>query len=355
MKKWILVASLAALLGACGQEKGSDDQLKPNSLGQLGEIVVITDIVSLDSAYKEAIKEVFGATVPGFPPPGEASFRIKFTDETYFRGYFKTHHNIFILLTAENLRRMKETYGENNLAAVQKVIATKGALGWKQEDVWAQNQTVFYVTAASKADMLEKLKRRSSELLNMAFDHERETGAKKLYRTSATRDTFYTGMLDRRGYALRKPSAFRVALTTNDFVWLRKSVSGKEQEFGVLIYEVPYVKEEQLNTEELIAIRNTFTQRYIPGEYEGSYMKYSEVFPPVRRTMEYQGRYCADIRGWWDMHGDFMGGPSTIRAIVDEKLGKIVFFEGFLFYPNERKAKAMRELDLILNTVSFKE
>ena len=60
------------------------------------------------------------------------------------------------------------------------------------------------------------------------------------------------------------------------------------------------------------------------------------------------------IRGWWDVEGDFMGGPSYIRAVVDEANSRIVFAEGFLFYPNEDKALEMRELEILVNTLSIK-
>ena len=61
-----------------------------------------------------------------------------------------------------------------------------------------------------------------------------------------------------------------------------------------------------------------------------------------------------EIRGWWDVEGDFMGGPSYIRAVVDESRGRIVFAEGFVFHLNEHKARPMRELAIPVNTVSIK-
>ena len=83
-------------------------------------------------------------------------------------------------------------------------------------------------------------------------------------------------------------------------------------------------------------------------------MKYSSAMPPVTKIQNFKGKYGVQIRGWWDVEGDFMGGPSYIRAVVDEANNRIVFAEGFLFYPNEDKALEMRELEILVNTLSIK-
>ena len=120
------------------------------------------------------------------------------------------------------------------------------------------------------------------------------------------------------------------------------------------MFDVPYTSKNQLTTEGLIEIRNTFTKQYVPGELPGSYMKYSSVIKPSREEYNLAGKLAIEIRGWWDVAGDFMGGPSVLKAVVDEKKNRIVFAEGFLFFPNEDKARSLRELELILNTLTVK-
>jgi hypothetical protein len=345
---------LILIFTSCEDAEKSREELLPASSGLLGELVVISDVKSLDSNYKVLIKSVFGEKLAGFPPPGEASFKVLFTDETYFRGYFKAHHNVFVLLTSDNLDRMTATFGESNKTKVKDIIASEGALGWKQKNLWAKSQNVFYVTASSTEAMKTKLQNRKQDLLDIAFEHEVQTGSKKLYVKPSNSDSFYHSSLRTKGYGLRKPNSYRVAINEPHFAWLRKSPANKEQEFGVLMFDVPYVSEDQLDTDKLIEIRNSFTKKHIPGEYDGSYMKYSDVFTPDRRDINFKKRFCADIRGWWDMEVDFMGGPSIIKAVVDEENRRIIFVEGFLFYPNEKKSIALRELDLILNSLAIK-
>jgi hypothetical protein len=49
-----------------------------------------------------------------------------------------------------------------------------------------------------------------------------------------------------------------------------------------------------------------------------------------------------------------MGGPSHLKIVVDENRNRIIYVEGFLFYPNESKAASMRELSILINTLKIK-
>ncbi|NNJ56834.1 MAG: DUF4837 family protein, partial [Bacteroidia bacterium] len=342
---------LVIVLQACTETKESRISSLPESGGELAEIVVISDNKTLDSSYKVLIKKVFGKEIEGYPPPYEPTFKVLTTDETFFRGYFKTHHNIIVLLTGDNLEEMKGIYGEVNTQKIKDIIGNSEALGLKQKELWAQNQNVFYVTAPTKEAMETKLSERSNELLEVALSHERLSGKRKLFTNSSKRDSFYVKTLRENGYAIRKPASYRVAMDEPKFKWLRKSPASKELEFDIILFESPYTNENQLHTDSLLAVRNKFTKKYIPGEYDGSYMKYSDVIIPNRKQVNYKNKYSIELKGWWDMHGDYMGGPSFIKAIVDHKKGRIVYVEGFLFHPNEKKAKQMRELEMIMNTV----
>ncbi|MBT8327806.1 MAG: DUF4837 family protein, partial [Bacteroidia bacterium] len=84
---------LVIVLQACTETKESRISSLPESGGELAEIVVISDNKTLDSSYKVLIKKVFGKEIEGYPPPYEPTFKVLTTDETFFRGYFKTHHN----------------------------------------------------------------------------------------------------------------------------------------------------------------------------------------------------------------------------------------------------------------------
>jgi len=283
-------------------------------------------------------------------------FKVLYTDEEFFKGYFRKHLNIFVVLNADRANALKKILDPETIdRMVAKAKSDPSALGVRQEDVYAQNQTIFWILAENKAQMQEKLINQQEDILELANKHEyRNARAKLLGQTSASQDKFYQKSIKTRGFGIRKPKSYRVAIDNEEFVWLRKSSTTKELEQGLLLYEAPYRSKEDLSTDSLLAFRNRMMKKYIPGEVEGSYMKYSDAIEPVRTDENFKGKYGVEIRGWWDVEGDFMGGPSYIKAVVDEANGRIVFSEGFLFYPNEEKAVPLRELEILANTLSIK-
>lgn|GEM_PF-587631 len=356
LKPIFYISVLLAVLQSCSPSDKERKSLLPMSSGELTEMVLLTDAASLDSAYKLEIESVFCKSIIGQPPPGEPMFKVLFTDESFFKGYFRKHLNIIVLIHRDKAQNLKKVISENLINKILEVQSSKpGILGVKQSELYAQNQNIFFVLADSKKDMQSKLKAKKDEILAIAIRQENEAGKRKILGTKrAKQDVFYQKSIAKRGFGVRKPASYRVAIDNDEFAWLRKSSTTQEKEMGILLFEAPYVNKDDLTTENLLKIRNSYTKKYIPGQYDSSYMKYSTVLPPVRINQNFKSKYGVEINGWWDVEGDFMGGPSYIRAVVDEKNARIVFAEGFLFFPNEDKAKSLRELKILVNTLSIK-
>lgn len=356
MKSILRTLFIIIVFAACNTSEKEKKSLLPESSGDLAEIIVLSDKATLDSATKQQVETIFGKAVEGQPRSGEQMFKVLFTDQDFFDGYFKKHHNIFILLTAENGERLKKVLPPklvDQLLAAQQ--SKPGILGVRQETVFAQNQNIFVVLADDKQSLTEKLNNKSDDLLAIAESQENTTGKKKMLGSiRASKDKDYQKSMVDRGFGVRVPKSYRVAVDKPDFVWIRKIITNEEKDMSIILFEAPYTSIKNLTTDSLLAIRNRFTKKYIPGEIKGSYMKYSTAIEPIRTDQNFKEKYGVEIRGWWDVQGDFMGGPSYIRAVVDEANGRIVFAEGFLFYPNESKTKSMRELEILVNTLSIK-
>jgi hypothetical protein len=352
----IKISVLALLLFSCTLSESEKKAMLPSSSGALAELVIITDAQSADSGFKTAVKSIFGKSLEGQPPPGEDMFKVLFTDETFFKGYFQTHHDIFVFLTPEGAPALSKVFDPKLIDKLVNVIQSNpNSFGVLKEDVFATNQNVFFVLAKNKAEMEAKLRDKKDDLLTLALENEAKTGLRKLVGNSAgKKDSFYLQSLTQKGYAIKIPSTYKVSIHTENFTWVRKVSSAKELAHNIILFSVPYTSKEELTTAGLLKIRNEFTQKYIPGPTEGSYLGYSTAFKPVREDEAFKGMYSAVIRGWWDVKGDFMGGPSYIRLVLDEKKGRLIFVEGFLYYPNERKVTELRELEVLVNSLIIK-
>jgi hypothetical protein len=323
--------------------------------GQLAEMVVVGDKDGLDSLLELQVENALGKgnLQPGLPPPGEPKFNILFTDETFFKGYFKTHHNILVLLTLDNLDQMEPLYGENNRSKIEKIIRTKPeTLGIAKENLWAENQRIFYLLAQDREDLINKLSEQQDNIEKLVFKNEQETGSRKLFTEVLGADSFYHKHKRAFGFTVRKPRSYRIAKSNQNITWLRKSSNTKEQDLGVLLFSCN-ADSVAFNAAALLEYRNSVLAKEIPGPSKGSYMGYSDVFEPYISETKLNGYDVMEIRGWWDVANDWMGGPSFIRVWKDTKNNRYIFTEGFVYYPNENKVKVLRELELILNSLKI--
>ena len=71
------------------------------------------------------------------------------------------------------------------------------------------------------------------------------------------------------------------------------------------------------------------------------------VWPMLRRTDDGE---LVEVRGLWDMHGGFMGGPFVARIRIDSTEQKVVVTEGFVFSPNTSKRDLLRSIEAGLRT-----
>tara|TARA_B100001059_G_scaffold179964_1_gene180683 strand:- start:3239 stop:4297 length:1059 start_codon:yes stop_codon:yes gene_type:complete len=330
------------------------ENLKPQSVGKLAEIVVLSNFN--DTTFKSLIYQIFQKPLDGYPPPGEKNFKTILTNPSFFKGYFKKHHNIFVIVTSDQLTDLEKVIDVSILNSIIKVHQSKpNIIGINQVDLFAKNQSLFFIVAQNRNKLMAKLLKNSDQLLSLAKNQEAITGENKLLgNRNISNDAFAIRSLNEKYYSIRKPKSYRIAIENNEFVWLRKVSSVKEQQFGIIMFESPYTDSTNLSLDSILKIRNYFTKKYIPGEVANSYMKYASAIKPVMKKSSFTGLYSADIHGWWDVYGDFMGGPYHLKIVVDENRNRIIYVEGFLFYPNESKAASMRELGILINTLKIK-
>lgn len=353
MKFYLSFLYILVVVVSCSTPEKRDN-LKPQSVGKLAEIVVLSNFN--DTTYKSLINQIFQKPLDGYPPPGEKNFKTILTDPSFFKGYFKKHHNIFIIVTTDQLTDLEKVIDKSILNSIVKVHQSKpNIIGINQVDLFAKNQSLFFVVAQNRKKLMAKLLKNCDQLLSIAKEQETITGEKQLLgNRNFSNDPFAIRSLNNKHYAIKKPKSYRIAIENNEFVWLRKVSTVKEQQFGIIMFESPYTDSMDLSLDSIIKVRNYFTKKYIPGEIADSYMKYASAIKPVMKKSSFNGLYSADIHGWWDVYGDFMGGPSHLKIVVDENRNRIIYVEGFLFYPNESKAASMRELSILINTLKIK-
>ena len=155
------------------------------------------------------------------------------------------------------------------------------------------------------------------------------------------------------GVEMKVPKGYTLAAQKPDFIWARNEYPTASQ--GFFIYSYPYEGKQSLTEEALVAARNKFAAQ-IPGPSEGSYMITSDAFAPDYRMFRMEGRLWCELRGFWDVHGDFMGGPFVSYTTVDTATDRVFTLDCYVYAPDlnkPRKRNYIRGLEHLLYSVRF--
>ena len=150
------------------------------------------------------------------------------------------------------------------------------------------------------------------------------------------------------------PSGYQLKEKTEDFAWVTYDTQFTQQ--SVLVFKYPVVEgEDMMSPESLIAENNKMLKNNVPGMFENTYMTIAPVITPSVKYMKYKGIDFAEIRGLWEVHNDYMGGPFVAHAFYSEDGKEIIVLEAFVFAPKYDKRQYLRQVESILYSFAWAE
>jgi len=309
----------------CGEMERSG--LQP-STGGTNEILVVTNSETMwKGKIGQTIQEYFGGELPGLPQ-SENRFNLAHIPEDNLSKMLKIHHNLFIV--------------DVNNQFDEPILETR-------KDLWSSPQRVVKMTVPSEASFFEEFGENKEAFLEL-FDANERRRVNEAY--DAIEDYAITDMLNKDyGVDMLIPESFFVATKTGNFIWLRREAERFSQ--AIMIYTYPYTDTIAFNYDRILEVRDSITKKYVPGPSEGSYMKVSMVEPPVIRRFDFKGHYTVELRGLWELEGDFMGGPFLNYTLVDKKQNRVVTADGYVYNPGRDKRDLVRQIEALLYTLDF--
>ena len=236
-----------------------------------------------------------------------------------------------------------------NILKVVEDPALAEASAGVEYDVTAAPQIVLTLQGPDDEAIAEYVSAHRTELVQVleAAERNRAVAFAESYGAAAVenavRKTFGVDMAVPQGYVL--------AAEQPDFIWARYEYPTASQ--GFFVYSYPYEGPASLSAEALIRARNKFAAR-IPGPSDGSYMTTSMVFPPDFRMFRLEGRLWCELRGFWDVEGDFMGGPFVSYTTVDTATNRVFTLDGYVYSPKLHKRNFLRGVEHLLYGVEFR-
>ncbi len=326
MKKFLkyiaVVLAAVSALTSCNEEK-KRQALLPNISGKAGEVIVVIDKGNWEGLVGTVLRDSLAKETP-FLPQREPLFGLVNVPQNAFNNMFQIHRNIIVV----NI---------NNTVTEPGVVIRK--------DVWATPQTVIYVNAAD-SEAAAKLIEENSNLMAVTIEQaERDRIIRNIKRYEEHKlAPVVTEMV---GGSPHFPSGYKLKKRTSDFIWIEYAIQDVTQ--GILIYKYPVVEGQQmLSLDSIIEDSNEMLKNNVPGMFENTYMTTSTAARPGIEYKRYKGLEFAEIRGFWEVYNDYMGGPFVSHAFYSQDGKDIIVLQAFVYAPKYDKRQYLRQVESVI-------
>ncbi len=320
MHHYFYIIAFIAFLSSC-----TTTVEQPVSTGRNAEILILTDKKTWNSPLGDSVRAIFMQYMEGMNQP-EHKFKLLHIEK--LDDLFIKHRNILRIVISDTVEKPLLRYSENMYAKPQTYVEALAS---------GINEMTVMLRKAEKI-LFEKFRQTDYARIQQAYKMQ-----KSVFLQNKVKDKFSVSMVI--------PKSFYLAKEAEDFLWLRLETNLYSQ--GLMIYRMKFTDSSMLNPENLIRWKNTITQKHIPGEAEGSYMRTDTLTYPIVSTVKCNDVPVIEIRGLWLVMGDFMGGPYVTLFMTDPQLKFLYAFDCYVYYPNRDKRDLLLQLEGIIHSVRF--
>ncbi|UJH69054.1 DUF4837 family protein [Allomuricauda sp. SCSIO 65647] len=325
MKKFLGTLFLTGLLlaGISCNDNSKKQKFLPPSTGSVNSLMVVMNTDLWQGEVGDRIREHFAATVVGLPWE-EPLFTITQLPPKVFRGAALESRSILY------------------------VLRDSAAMAYVSNDVYAKPQRVTVVKGPNNEELLQGLDSIAQKAM-MAYRDVEISEAQKRFTRSLNKEK---ALEEQFGIKLTIPSVYRVGKEEDKFVWLDRQI--QKGTMNIIAYEMPMssLTNDSTFVQDIVRMRDSIGEKYIPGPNKGTYMITEKVFAPYVFPAEVAGKKAVEVRGIWEIHGYPMAGPFLTYIINDKKNDRRLVLEGFTFAPATEKRDYMFELEAILKTLA---
>ncbi len=324
MKRILLCLLTIALFVSCG---GTDSTFKRSAVGNPYEVLVVCTQEFWDSPAGRALENVLDTDIPGLPQ-SERSFRISRTES--LGNLTKPFRNI-INIDIDHHLYSRTLFKYSN-------------------DVFARPQVIMTIQSPSREEFAKYITDNSQVIVDFFTSTEmnRQIDILKQKHNTAALET----VKEMFGCELMIPVEMSGEKRGKDFVWLSDFNSARPEILSFVMYSYPYTSVDNFSLENYIQKRDSVMKINMPGGKEGQYIQTEKDYVNITET-SYKDRYLQIARGLWYMENDMMGGPFVSHSVVDEKNGRVIVLEAFVYAAGRKKGNFMRKLEASLYTLKL--
>lgn len=355
---WILIFILGLTISSCSktQREKLDLDTKPTAIANPYQVLVVGE----DELFKTDLLDTIDYNLAppyNIVPNMEDALDLDYLKPLDFSGYMK-HRRTIIFIDAldadtRTANYIKEALGQENIIKARENSGFRYAM---RKDVWAKGQRVFYLFAPTLAELPNAIRRAGPKIVEEIYKNDI-----KISRASAfaggLNNSAMEEVKEKLGINLEIPKGYRLAsneVLGEDVVWIRHEA--QEIGYNILVKVMDYEEATQLNTDNLIKIRNELGQKYITTTTQNAHMttELDNRPYPIFTTTNINGNYALEGRGLWKMVNDYMGGPFLSYMVYNPNTNKVVLMDAFLYAPAKKAHRNyVQRLKTIMDTLEF--
>jgi len=325
MRNILIAFASFLLIVSCGKGKSSNQRILPESSGKINDLAVVVDNDLWEGSVGEGIRDVLAAPVRGLNQD-EPLFQLSQMPPTVFTGFAKSGRIVL---------------------KIEKNDESPGVIAYK--DVYARPQKVILVRGKTDDEIVNLLEEHAdrivSDLKNEEIKERQRRTKISLHKNNSIKENL--------GVSIQFPSAYRIAKEDKNFYWIRKDITTGTT--NIMLYELPYgsIKENDSLVNQIIHMRDSIGEVYIPGPIDGSFMVTENDYTPFLAKTTIDDKPAIETKGLWDVKNAFMSGPFVNYVIDDQANNRLLVVEGFAFAPSVAKRDYMFELESIIKSIKF--
>lgn len=323
MKQIRFILAIMLSIGALASCKNNSKTLLPNVSGKAGEVLIVAEKAWWDGQVGNVLRDSLTADCP-YLPQKEPLYSLITVTPSNFGKMFQIHRNIIMLNINGGINVSGVVYKKNK---------------------WSQPQIVITVNAPDIDQATELLEKNMHQIINTLEQTERD-------RVVANTRKYQEAKLapvvrDFTGGNMVFPSGYQLKKKTDNFLWISYETTYVQQ--GIFISKYPATRtRNELSLHALVNQRNALLKENVPGMFEGTYMTTSRIITPSVKYSSYKGIKFAELRGFWDVEGDFMGGPFVSHTFYTPDGKELICLEAYVYAPKYDKRLYLRQIESLL-------
>ena len=354
-------AAAMILFSGCSERFLSGTDFRPEAVGEEGRLALVIDSTLWKGAVGDKIRETIAAPI-GTLPSREPRFEIDVINlqSQMALDIAKARKSVLFVAAIRDTASTESRFLRSILSAdaVQAILDGNGAVV-PRENVWRQRQQVFYVMAPTDTALIATIDTNAEDIVYQLNLATRLRLHREMFDIGRQRD-IEQYLMDNHGFAVHGQHDYVVAVDTNRFIWLRRTLSDTWR--SLFVYYEENADPGLLTPEWVIDTRDVLSERHLQGSL-GGWVEIDRRQLIEAEEISFKDRFGYEVRGLWHMVGEQngrivpygMGGPFLTYAFYDEPTRRLYLVDGMVFAPNFPKREFLRQLEVIAYTFRTRE